>query len=146
MEDKILANSQLFVQFARETLGVSASFDEVGVRWLDEYIESKKGLPAETKAKLVNTMGSYFGECVRQTYGGSWFQDQQTGNWAVRINDSLTVYPFAKMHKQFEGGKGESVLGLFTAIPSLLHGAPPEDHVPTAASRDVLSPWWKFWR
>ena len=145
MEDKILANSQLFVQFARETLGVNASYDAVGVRWLDEYIESQQGLPGETKVKLVNTMGSYFGECIRQTYGGSWTLDHETGSWGIRISDRLTVFPFAKVHKHFEGRDGDSVLGLFTAIPSMLRPAPEAERVPEESPRDVSSPWWKFW-
>lgn len=145
MEDKILANAQMFVQFARDSMGVDATFDEAGVRWLDEFMVSKRGLPAETKAKLLNTMGSYFGECIRQAYGGSWVQDEQSGNWAVRIDERLTVFPFAKAQKHFEGGDGDSVLGLFTAIPALLHGGPKADDGSAEAPRNGSGPWWKFW-
>lgn len=120
MESRIQANAELVRKVAREQLGVTVGYDEAGVRWLDQYIEHQREAAApDVRERLPNTLGSYLGECVRQTFGGEWVQDPQVG-WSVKINDRLSVYPFSKVRKQLASADGESVLGFFTAIPALL--------------------------
>lgn len=120
MESRIQANAELVRKVAREQLGVTVGYDETGVRWLDHYIEHQREAAApDVRERLPNTLGSYLGECVRQTFGGEWVQDPQVG-WSVKINDRLSVYPFSKVRKQLASADGESVLGFFTAIPALL--------------------------
>jgi hypothetical protein len=109
---------------AQETLEITVGYDEAGVRWLDGYIDRQRenGDP-QVKERLLNTLGSYLGECVRQTFGGDWVQDPNYG-WAVKVNEKLSVFPFAKVRKQLNSADGESVLAFFRAIPALMHGRP----------------------
>ncbi len=121
MESRIQANAELVRNVAREQLDVDVDYDEAGVEWLDEYIDvQRESASAEVRERLPNMLGSYLGECVRQTYGGQWVQDPEAG-WSVKINDKLSVYPFNKVRKQLASEDGESVLAFFTAIPALLN-------------------------
>src|SRR5436853_269366 len=87
---------------------VLPGYDEAGVRWLDGYVQRQheNGDPANREG-LVNTLGSYLGECVIRTFGGEWAQDD--GSWCVRFNDRNAVFPFAKVRKQLESGSADSV-------------------------------------
>lgn len=145
MEEHIRANAELVRKVAREQLGAEVGYDEAGVRWLDAYIDAQRQAASEeTKSKLPNTLGSYLGECIRQTHGGRWVEFPE-GWWGVEVNEKLTAFPFNKVHKQLENEDGDSVLGFFTAIPAIMAGdlgakqeAPTQ---PESASR----PWWKLW-
>ena len=146
MESHILANAELVRSVAQDQLGVAVEYDEAGVRWLDDYIEGQRDNASDdVKAKLPNTLGSFLGECVRHTYGGQWLEDEQTGSWAVKVNEKLSVFPFNKVRKQLAHEDGDSVLGFFTAIgPWIAHsptGAQTEGPEAAAANR----PWWKVW-
>jgi len=136
MEEQIRSNAELVRTVARESLGVDARFDEDGVRWLDQYIDGQRENAApEVKDQLPNTLGAFLGECIRQTFGGQWIQDEM--GWAVRLNEKLTLYPFNKVKKQLANPEGDSVLSLFTTIPALLQRTSKS----TAAAK---KPWWKF--
>ena len=134
MEEKLHANAELVRTVAKERLGVDVGYDEAGVRWLDGYISRQhESASDELKAKLVNTLGSFLGECVRHTYGGQWTSEAQSGYWLVQLSPGNCLYPFSKVHKQLQNGADDSVLLFFTAIPALF---------PPAAS---AKPWWKVW-
>jgi hypothetical protein len=73
MESKIRANAELVRQVANEQFGVTPDYDEAGVRWLDSYINGQhERASEELKQKLVNTLGAFLGECIRNTYGDQW--------------------------------------------------------------------------
>jgi len=146
-EDRIRANAELVRRVALENMNVEISYDLDGVRWLNGFIDRQRNeATEEVKRKLSGTLGSYLGECIRQTYGGEWIQDPEFG-WSVRIKGGFSVFPFNKVQKQLAADDGESVLGLFTAIDPLLANA----GKPAAISRELPSddsakrPWWKFW-
>lgn len=114
-----------------------------GVRWLDEYINRQRDAAApNVKERLPSTLGTFRGECVRQSFGGEWLQDPEVG-WAVRINEKLTVYPFNKVRKQLSNAEGDSVLSFFSTIPALMQGKPTR---PCQPREDASKrPWWKVW-
>jgi hypothetical protein len=132
MQSQIEANAELVRTVAREKLDVDVGYDEAGVRWLDGYIDGQRDAPPKIQDRLVSTLGSYLGECVRRQYGGQWVNDPEQG-WAVAINENFSVYPFNKVQKQLTSADGESVLGFFTAIGPLLTRESPK------------RPWWKLW-
>ena len=135
MEDKLLANAELVRTVAKEQLGVDVACDEAGVRWLDGYINRQhESASDELKDQLVNTLGSFLGECIRHTYGGQWASDPQSGSWCIQFSAGNAAYPFSKVRKQLQNGADDSVLPFFTAMPALF---------PTAKS--ASKPWWKFW-
>lgn len=145
MESHILANAELVRKVAFDQLGESIQYDEAGVRWLDKYIDvQRESASAEVKAKLPNTLGSFLGESIRQTYGGQWIEDPEYG-WMVRIDEGVSVFPFNKVTKHLSNEDGDSVLGLFTAIPGMLEYAAKQRQEVGSDSQPSNRPWWKFW-
>ncbi|HEX3069109.1 MAG TPA: hypothetical protein VHX14_11080 [Thermoanaerobaculia bacterium] len=137
MESKIQANAELVRTVAKEQLGVDVGYDEAGVRWLDGYIARQhESASDELKNQLVNTLGSFLGECIRQTYGGQWATDPQSGAWCIQFSPRNNAYPFNKVRKQLFEGADDSVLPFFTAIAALF---------PAAAQTPAAKPWWKVW-
>ena len=144
MHENIVVNAELVRNVARDQLGVEVGFDEAGVRWLDGFINRQRlGATEAVKVKLPNTLGSFLGECVRHTYGGEW--QQHEAGWAVKINEKLSVFPFNKVQKQLANEDGDSVLGLFTAIPPLLAGIPQGKVAMARPSQERKRRWWRFW-
>lgn len=145
MEEQILANAELVRTVARGQLGTAVGFDEAGVRWLDRYIDGQRvGASESTKERLPNTLGSYFGECIRKSFGGTWIQDHEHG-WAVQVNARITVFPFNKVRKQLTHSDGDSVLGLYTSIPALLKEPSTNASPSPVGSKASKRPWWKLW-
>lgn len=114
--DRIRANAELVVSVAAKQLGEAVGYDEAGVRWLDGYIQRQheQGDPANRDG-LVSTLGSFLGECIVQSFGGTW--TEINGAWCVQFDDCNAAYPFAKVDKQLEHGAEDSVLSFFTLIP-----------------------------
>jgi hypothetical protein len=122
MESLIQANAELVKKVAAEMLKVDLRFDEAAVRWLDGYIDRHRiSANAELQNKLVNTLGSFFGECIRQTYGGIWSSDDEARFWFIQFSEANAVYPFDKVEKHLQNGSEDSVLSMFTAIPVIFH-------------------------
>ncbi|MBS0204773.1 MAG: hypothetical protein JSS49_17850 [Planctomycetes bacterium] len=83
---------------------------------LDGFVtrQHEQGDPNNVKG-LANTLGSFFGECIVQTYGGEWSEDEN--GWCVQFNEKNAVYPFAKTAKHLRNGPEDSVLSMFDTIP-----------------------------
>ena len=142
MHSALKANAELVRKIASQKLGVDASYDEAGVRWLDDFLNRQRQHgTAESKEKLPQTLGSFLGECIIGTYGGLWVFDETLQSWSVGFSDGNCVYPFSKVSKQLESGDGESVLSLFTAIP-LVFGPRLKQ---SAATEIQKKSWWRLW-
>ncbi len=118
MVDGIRENARLVASAASDQLGAEVAYDETAVRWLDAFIqkEHEDGNP-ENRPGLVNTLGSFLGECVIRTYGGDWAQ--LDGDWAIRFDERNVVFPFRKVEKHLGNGGSDSVLSFFTLIPTV---------------------------
>ena len=118
--EMIRANADFVVREARENLGQDIGYDEAGVRWLDGYIQRRhdSGAVGDDTSGLVNTFGSFLGECIAQSYNGHW-QETEHG-WAVIVDGDLAVFPFNKVHKHLVEGAADSVLSLYTGVPALI--------------------------
>ena len=116
MIDQIRHNAELVQSVARNQLNVNVSFDKIAVEWLDGYVirQHEQGNPDNLEG-LISTLGSFFGECIVQTYGGYWFEGEH--GWCVRFNEKNAVFPFAKIEKQLRNGSEDSVLSMFETIP-----------------------------
>lgn len=140
MEADILSNAEQVRQLASKQLGYELDYGDQAVVWLDHYIElQRQSASAELLARLPDALGSFFGECLRQRHGGRWFEDE-VFSWAVQINPSLTIYPFAKVEKQLAKSGGDTVLKLYLSLPRLLEQLAIADNLPPPR------PWWQFWR
>jgi hypothetical protein len=122
--DHIKANAALVATMAHDLLGTDTKFDEAAVRWLDGFIQRQheRGKP-ELHEGLMNTLGSFLGECVIRTYGGAWAH--LDGSWGVQFDERNAVFPFAKVLEQLQDGAGDSVLSFFTVIPLVFKGTTP---------------------
>ncbi|MDT8999507.1 hypothetical protein RQP53_09535 [Paucibacter sp. APW11] len=146
-EQDILANASRLALMALEQFNVDATYDAKGVLWLDRFLTGIRAMVNEDqRAVLLNAAGSFLGECVRQTYGGCWVLDAQTGAWGVKVNERMIVHPFAKAHKQLEGGEGDSVLGFFLTIRHLMNGLPSEESAHESKRAPAVRRWWQVWR
>jgi hypothetical protein len=116
--DLIAKNADLVRSIASRELGVIANYNLEGVRWLDGFINNQHLVASEDlKERLVQTLGSFLGECIRNTYGGEWVNE--SGSWEIRFSQGNSAFPFNKVSKQLNNGAEDSVLGMFRAIPAL---------------------------
>ena len=116
--DLIAKNADLVRSIASRELGVIANYDIEGVRWLDDFINNQHLVASEElKERLVQTLGSFLGECIRNTYGGEWVNE--SGSLEIRFSQGNSAFPFNKVSKQLTNGAEDSVLSMFTAIPVL---------------------------
>jgi len=135
--DLIAKNAELVRSTASQKLGVTANYDIEGVRWLDGFINGQHlAASDEVKERLVQTLGSFLGECIRKTYGGEWVDE--SGSWEIRFSQGNAAYPFTKVGKQLQNGPEDSVLSMFTAIPALFFAQ-------IAVDTPRRKPWWKLW-
>lgn len=116
----IEANVQLVLDMTRDQFGLTLACDRAGVAWLDQYIEHQhqQGDP-NLHEQLTSVLGSFLGQCVVQTHGGSW--QETDGQWSVVFSPGNAVYPFEKVRKHLAHGQagGDGVLQFFDAIPAL---------------------------
>jgi hypothetical protein len=118
-EDKIRENAQLLINRISQPPELKSHFgyNHESVKWLDGFIErerSRRDINTVGTAKLIQVLGSYLGECVIHTYGGTW--REQKGEWGVFFDDSNSVFPFNKVLKQFRNGREDSILSFFEII------------------------------
>jgi hypothetical protein len=142
MEETIKYNAELVIKQMKDQYGVTLSYDEKSVAWLDDYIAGIRAtLSRDIRDKLKDVLGSFFGECIRQRYGGVWKQTEY--GWAISFDDKNAVFPFSKISKHFDD-EGESILGLYTSIPvvfkEVLKGEPssPSDKSTEMTAEEAL--------
>jgi len=115
-EENIRANAQLVVDRLSSISGLNTRFgyNHASVKWVDGFIErrrSTENINSSGTAMLIQVLGSYLGECVIHTYGGTW--KEKDGQWAVFFDDANGVFPFNKVRKQFQNGHEDSILSFF---------------------------------
>jgi hypothetical protein len=116
--DRLRASAYLVVDTIRENLGVTLTFDRAGVEWVDGYINRlRHSMAPNRRSGLIGMLASFVGECIIQTYGGAWAEED--GRWGVRVSERLWACPSAKIEKQFDNGPEDSVSSFFTCIPTL---------------------------
>lgn len=116
MIEHIRQNAELVRTVAQNQLSTDVRYDRTGVEWLDGFVtrQHEQGDPDKVEG-LVNTLGSFLGECIVQAYGGQWSEDEF--GWSVRFDEKNAVYPFAKTEKHLRNGPEDSVLSMFDTIP-----------------------------
>lgn len=107
-----------------EQLEVESDYGLHAVAWIDQFIDrERENFPEATRERFVNGFGAYLGESIRRTYGGEWVKTER--GWIVQIqsgNAKVDISCFGKVYKWMESGEtGDSILGMFTALPSILN-------------------------
>ncbi len=158
--EQIRASAELFRKSMLQHTGTAVGYDEAGVKWLDGYIIRNRGHLQDNDA-AVSAAGCFFGECLRETYGGRWVGGD--GNqWGLHVDERLVVYPFTKLLKHLEdttGEAGDSIVGMFHSVgPMMAVNAhkvrqfrqvdgkmiPVDPQPPAPPPPDGAG--WKFWR
>ena len=112
---------------------LNLKYDANSVKFIEGFIERNKGNFEKEESKgLINSLGSFLGQCIIENYGGQWQLDNETGSVAVVFDDKNKAYPFAKVSKQFENGLEDSVYSFYTVIPSIFK------------IEKKKKSWWKF--
>lgn len=101
----------------RKTLNLR--YDDVSVKYLEDFIERIKGeFPEDQWKGIINSCGSFLGQCIIINFGGCWAVDEN-GYEFIKFDDKNGVYPISKVSKLFYNGREESIYGFYTIIPLL---------------------------
>ncbi len=117
-EDKIKANAELVIKQLGQLSGLEFGYNAESVAWVDGFIENQRIRPDMDENAingLINTLGSFLGECIIRCYGGCW--QNINGEWCIGFDGKNAVYPFNKVKKQFRNGPGDSTKSFFELIP-----------------------------
>ena len=100
---------------------LNLKYDAPSVRFIEGFIErNKSSFDGEEREGLINSLGSFLGQCIIENYGGQWQLDHET------------AYPFAKVSKQFDNGLEDSVYSFYIVTPTVFKPGKKK------------KPWWKF--
>lgn len=112
---------------------LNLKYDAESVKFIEGFIErNKSSFSREESNGLINSLGSFVGQCIIENYGGQWQVDNDTGSVAVVFDDNNKAYPFAKVSKQFDNGLEDSVYSFYSVIPTVFK------------LDKKKKPWWKF--
>jgi len=142
MRDKLIANSELVIKQMQELTDFEFGYDEESVKYVDEFINNQiaqNDFDKNLINGLVNTLGSYLGECIIHCYSGK--RENTEYGLGVTLEDGHNCYPFNKIRKHFENGSGDSIYPFFTTIPHLSEIANSEKQTVRPSK-----PWWQFWK
>jgi len=142
MNPEIRELAELFRETARTHTKVELSYDATGVRWLDGYIDRNRAVLKENP-KFQEGAGCFFGECIRETFGGKWVQHPDYG-WGVKNDRGSYVFPFNKVMKHVSNEDGDSILGLFDVMNGLPAIEQVERSKKSKSIEQAKKPWWKF--
>lgn len=141
MEEHIKANAEMVVQQLRPLSGIDFGYTQESVEWLEGYIERLRSSgefeSVEMKDKLTSVFGSFLGECIVRCYGGTWRQHEE--GWTVAFDDNNVAFPFAKVAKQIDNGREDSIASFFTMIPIVFK------NLSRSKASTSKKPWWKLW-
>ena len=110
---------------------------------VDHYLKSVGEVEENVELLVAATVGSYFGEMVRLSQGGSWFLPETSDplNWEFRLSSCpFSFFPVAIALEVIRGGAVEEVDASFSTAParySMLLDA--FDHAPAMTQEDYYS-------
>lgn len=128
---------------------LNLEYDTKSVKFIEEFIERQRNnFDREQRQGLINSIGSFIGQCIIKNYGGHWLVDQDTQTVCIALDDNNKILPFAKTAKQFENGIEDSVYLFYTVIqvvfkPGITKGT--TENVQQTSSPASSKKWWKFW-
>jgi len=81
--------------FIERTVGLRPEFDSETLPLLDHYVRQAETAKAETVVLVAATAGTYFGEVVRRTLGGSWSitDENDPAEWRLVLPGGLSFAP-----------------------------------------------------
>jgi hypothetical protein len=64
----------------------------------------------DLKGAMVAVIGAYFGELIRNAFGGSWLIDDTYQTPALQITATLRIFPQSRVQKRWEEGRERSMV------------------------------------
>lgn len=98
LEEKLGANAEMVIAHLSEADGFTLDYNEASVEWVDGFIERQRDREGKEPGGLVNTPGSFLGECSCREYGGAW-HESSNGQMSVKFSDGNEAFPFDKVAK-----------------------------------------------
>ena len=130
---------------------LNLDYNTNSIKFVEDFIERQRNnFDSEQRKGLVNSIGSFVGQCIIKNYGGHWQLDQDTQTVCVALDDKNKIFPFAKTAKQFENGLEDSVYSFYTIIPAVFKIKPlitskASDNSQSTNLTVQSKKWWKFW-
>jgi len=118
LEEKLRLNAGMIIENLSQHAGFTLGFNEESVAYIDGFIERQRAREGFDPGGLVNTLGSFLGECMCRKLGGEW-KHQSNGQLAVQFSDGNAAFPFNKVQKQFANGEEDSILSFYQSAAVL---------------------------
>ena len=114
----IKANGEATIEELAHLVDFDFGYNRESVAWLEGYIERIKAagiLNGPGREKLISVFGSFLGECIARSWGGSW--KQRDGAWGIAFNHEHIALPFAAVASQLERGRARGIGKYFDRVP-----------------------------
>lgn len=127
-EEQARANARLVVRQLGPLSGIDFGLNRESVEWVEGFIERQRARPdfdADSVGGLVDTLGSFLGECIAANTGGAWRWSDEQQALGVAFPAGGMAFPFAKVRKLFLHGleAGESISSFYdVAVDYLAKG------------------------
>ncbi len=112
LEEKLRLNAEMIIQNLSQHAGFELGFNEQSVEWIDGFIERQRAREGFEPGGLINTLGSFLGECMCREIGGAW-KFQPNGQLAVELSNGNAAFPFNKVEKHFANGAEDSIYSFY---------------------------------
>ena len=115
--DQIKQKARLAVELFSPLSEFDFGFNEASLEWVEGYVERMRKRTDFNDGSwngLIDTIGSFLGECILARTGGAWeMSDDQ--RCCIRFPSGVCAFPMTKVAKQFADGLegGESITGFY---------------------------------
>ncbi|MBT2558728.1 hypothetical protein J7E24_13095 [Hymenobacter sp. ISL-91] len=122
-DESPLAALQNAAEAVRHQLRLN-TYDAAAVQRLDEFIEVQRPIIKDNEREgVIKALGCFLGQCMVQTYGGTWAQNPQ-GVTGVGIGEVHFFNPFYRVGEQLVKGSAHSVTAFFASLPERMANPP----------------------
>ena len=118
LEEKLRLNAGMIIENLSQHAGFTLGFNEESVAYIDGFIERQRASEGFEPGGLINTIGSFLGECMCKELGGEW-KMQSNGQLAVEFSSGNAAFPFNKVEKHFANGAEDSILSFYQSTAVL---------------------------
>ncbi len=112
LEEKLRLNAEIVFEHLSQHAGFELGFNEESVEWIDGFVERQRVREGFEPGGMINTIGSFLGECMCRELGGEWKQ-QSNGQLAVQFSSGTAAFPFNKVQKHFDNGEEDSIFSFY---------------------------------
>lgn len=137
MNRDIITNAELVITTFQALTDFDFGYNLQSVKWLQGYLErinQSNDLDENARNGLVNTIGSYLGQCIIERYGGEW--GTHHGVMGIKFDERNWAFPFNKVEKCLANSGDDSLYSFFTGIPAVFG---------IRIKEPIKKPWWKIW-